>query len=472
MLRFKITIIAVCLVSMSIPSLAQQQRPNIIFLLADDLGIGDVGCYGQQKIRTPNIDALALSGMKFTQFYSGSTVCGPCRSSFMTGLHTGHTPVRGNRGVQPEGQYPLPANTNTIARMLQANGYITADFGKWGLGGIGTDGIPLKQGFDIFYGYNCQTLAHNYYPDHLWSNNDRIELPNKTKDSVYSADLIQQNAMKFIHQEHRQPFFLYLSYTLPHAGLNLPRDSVYWNYVKQFNDAPLKETAGVKQYESGPFEPYPHAAYAAMVARLDKYVGEIKASLKKQGLEENTLFIFTSDNGPHKEGGNDPEFFNSNGIYRGRKRDLYDGGIHMPFIASWKGRIPSNSTSNQLAAIWDMFPTFLSAAGVRSSATIDGISLLPTLLNKNGQQVQHEYLYWEFHEEGGKQAVRWGKWKAIQLKVSEKTDGPIELYDLEADPSEKNNIAAQQPAIVKQMVAYILAAHVSNKDWPLLKSEK
>jgi arylsulfatase A len=448
-----------------------QQKPNIIFLLADDLGIGDIGCYGQQKIRTPNIDALAKDGMKFTNFYSGSTVCGPCRSSFMTGLHTGHTPVRGNKGIKPEGQYPLTANTNTIARMLQANGYTTADFGKWGLGGIGTDGIPLKQGFDIFYGYNCQTLAHNYYPDHLWSNNDRIELPNKTRDSVYSADLIQQNAMQFINQKHNKPFFLYLSYTLPHAGLNLPRDSVYWNYVKQFNEAPLKQVPDKKQYESGPFEPYPHAAYAAMVARLDKYVGEIKAALKKKGIEQNTLFIFTSDNGPHKEGGNDPEFFNSNGIYRGKKRDLYEGGIHMPFIASWKGKINPNTSSSHIAAIWDMFPTFLDMAGVKNDATIDGISMLPTLLNK-GKQSAHEFLYWEFHEEGGKQAVRWGKWKAVQLNVSNEKDGAIELYDLEKDPSEKNNIASINPDIVKKMAAFIAGSHVYNKDWPLLKGEK
>jgi arylsulfatase A len=460
------------LLAITIACIAQaQQKPNIIFLLADDLGIGDVGCYGQQKIRTPNIDSLAKEGMKFTNFYSGSTVCGPCRSSFMTGLHTGHTPVRGNKGIKPEGQYPLPANTNTIARMLQANGYTTADFGKWGLGGIGTDGIPLKQGFDIFYGYNCQTLAHDYYPDHLWSNNDRMELPNQTKDSVYSADLIQQNAMQFINQKQDKPFFLYLSYTLPHAGLNLPRDSVYWNYVKQFNEAPLKEVPGKKQYEYGPFEPYPHAAYAAMVSRLDKYVGEIKAALKKKGIEQNTLFVFTSDNGPHKEGGNDPEFFNSNGIYRGKKRDLYEGGIHMPFIASWKGKIQPNTNSNLIAAIWDMFPTFLDMAGVKKDDRVDGISIVPTLLNK-GKQPQHEFLYWEFHEEGGKQAVRWGKWKAVQLNVSNETDGVIELYDLEKDPSEKNNIASTNPEVVKRIATFIAGSHVYNKDWPLLKEEK
>lgn len=452
--------------------IAQNKKPNIIFLLADDLGIGDIGCYGQQKIKTPNIDALAKYGMRFTQFYSGSTVCGPCRSSFMTGLHTGHTPVRGNRGVTPEGQYPLPANTQTIARLLQNSGYETADFGKWGLGGIGTDGIPLKQGFDIFYGYNCQTLAHNYYPDHLWSNNTRIDLPNKEKDSIYSADLIQQKAMDFINGKHAKPYFLYLSYTLPHAGLNLPRDSVYWNYVKQFNQAPLKENPNEKQYHVGPFEPYPHAAYAAMVARLDKYVGEIMKALKNNGTAENTLFIFTSDNGPHKEGGNDPEFFNSNSIFRGKKRDLYDGGIHMPLIAVWKGKIKPATVSNHVSAIWDMFPTFLEMAGQKNLNSIDGISMLPTLLGKPSIQKQHDYLYWEFHEENGKQAVRWGKWKAVQLNISTTNPKPIELYDLENDPSEANNIAATYSQIVKQMASFITLAHLQNKDWPLLPSEK
>jgi arylsulfatase A len=463
-------VLLLCMLLMSLLAGAQQ-KPNIIFLLADDLGIGDLGCYGQQKIRTPHIDALAKQGMMLTNFYSGSTVCAPCRSSFLTGLHTGHTPVRGNKGMQPEGQYPLPTNTPTIARVLQNNGYTTADFGKWGLGGPGTDGVPLKQGFDIFYGYNCQSLAHDYYPDHLWKNDYKIELPNRGKDSVYSADLIHQNAMRFLNQEHEKPFFLYLSYTLPHAGLNLPRDSVYWNYVKQFNEPPLKEIPGVKQYESGPFEPYPHAAYAAMVSRLDTYVGEINRALKQKGIDGNTLFIFTSDNGPHKEGGNDPDFFNSNGIYRGRKRDLYDGGIRAPFIASWKGRVRPNTQSNMLCAIWDMFPTFLDMAGIRFTTPVDGISILPTLGGK-GTQKQHEYLYWEFHEQGGKQAVRWGKWKAIQLKVSLQNDEPIELYDLDTDPSELHNIAAGHPDIVKKMAGFIAQSHVYNKDWPLLRGEK
>lgn len=449
-----------------------QKKPNIIFLLADDLGIGDVGCYGQQKIRTPHLDALAKSGIQFTQFYAGTSVCAPSRSSFMTGMHTGHTSIRGNKSIKPEGQTPLPANTQTIAKVLQTNGYTTADFGKWGLGGIGTDGVPLKQGFDIFYGYNCQSLAHNYYPDHLWNNNDRIELPNKTKDSIYAADLIHEKAMNFINQKHQKPFFLFLSYTLPHAGLNLPRDSVYWNYVKQFNEAPLQQKPGTKQYESGPFEPYPHAAYAAMVARLDKYVGDIKAALIKQGIDENTLFIFTSDNGPHKEGGNDPVFFNSNGIYRGKKRDLYEGGIRVPFIASWKGKIRSNSISNYVSAFWDLFPTFVEMAGIKQPISTDGISILSTLLNKNKQQKQHEYLYWEFHEEEGKQAVRWGKWKGIQLKVSISNDSPIELYDLEKDPSEQNNVAAANPDIVQQITLFIKQAHTPNKDWPLLRNEK
>ncbi len=452
-------------------SFAQQQKPNIIFLLADDLGIGDLGCYGQQKIKTPNIDALAKKGIRFTQFYSGSTVCGPCRSSFMTGLHTGKTPIRGNRGVAPEGQYPLPENTRTIAKILQQNGYETADFGKWGLGGIGTNGIPNKQGFDVFFGYNCQTLAHNYYPEYLWSNETKINLPNQIKDSIYSADLIQQKAIEYLNQKHHKPFFLYLSYTLPHAGLNLPRDSVYWNYVHQFNEPALQPNPKKKQYESGPFEPYPHAAYAAMVTRLDEYVKQIMHSLEKKGLDKNTLFIFTSDNGPHAEGGNDPDFFNSNAIYKGKKRDLYEGGIRMPFITTYKGKIKPNTTSNQIAAIWDMFPTFLELANVKYKDSIDGVSLLPTLYGKKGQK-QHEYLYWEFHEESGKQAVRWGNWKAVQLNVSTKTPSAIELYNLAIDPSEQNNVANANPLIIEKMAAFIHQAHTENKDWPLLYNER
>jgi len=450
---------------------AQTARPNIIFILADDLGYGDLGCYGQQKISTPNIDALAARGLRFTQFYAGTAVCAPSRASFMTGLHTGHTPVRGNRGFQPEGQFPLPDSTRTIARVLQENGYSTADFGKWGLGYPGSSGVPLKQGFDVFYGYNCQSLAHNYYPDHLWQNDRRVELDaNKTGDSIYSADLIHQQAMQFLQGPKDRPFFLWLSYTLPHAALSVPHDAVYDHYVKMFNEPPRNERE-TKKFEKAAFEPYPHAAYAAMVARLDKYVGDITNEIDRQGIAGNTLIIFSSDNGPHREGGNEPEFFDSNGILHGIKRDVYEGGIRVPFIAAWKGKIKPGGTSNFMGAFWDLFPTFQQAAGIPVSTTIDGLSFLPTMLGNSRQQRQHEYLYWEFHENDGRQAVRWGRWKGVRLNVNKQKDAPIELYDLDKDPSEKNNIAPEHPDIVKKIAALLQQAHVPDKNWPLLPGE-
>jgi arylsulfatase A len=446
-------------------------RPNIIFILADDLGYGDPGCYGQQKILTPNIDALAKQGLRFTQFYAGTAVCAPSRASFMTGRHTGHTPVRGNLGFKPEGQFPLPDSTRTIARDLQDNGYLTADFGKWGLGYPGSTGEPLRQGFSVFYGYNCQSLAHNYYPDHLWQNDRRIELiANKSGDSIYSADLIHRQAMQFLQRPKDQPFFLFLSYTLPHAALSVPHDPAYEYYVKRFNEPPQDESK-TKRFEKAAFEPYPHAAYAAMVARLDKYVGEVVREIDRQGLAGNTLILFSSDNGPHQEGGNEPDFFDSNGILRGIKRDVYEGGIRVPFIATWKGKIKPGATSPFIGAFWDLFPTFQQIAGIPATASIDGLSILPTLLGNDRQQQQHEYLYWEFHENDGRQAVRWGKWKGVRLMVNKQTDAPIELYDLDKDPSEKNNIAAQHPDIVQKIATYLQQAHTPDANWPLLPGE-
>ena len=435
-----------------------QQKPNIIFILADDMGYGDAGCYGQQKIKTPHIDALAAQGLRFTQFYAGTAVCAPSRASFMTGRHTGHTPIRGNLGFKPEGQFPLPDTSVTIATELQQQGYITGDFGKWGLGYPGSTGIPSKQGFGTFFGYNCQTLAHNYYPDHLWDNDTKIFL-DQAKDSVYSADLIHHHAMQFLQQQSgAHPFFLFLSYTIPHAELTVPHDSVFYYYVKKFNEA----------------APYPHASYAAMVARLDKYVGEVVTEINKQHLERNTLIIFSSDNGPHKEGGNDPYFFNSNGGFRGIKRDLYEGGIREPFIACWKGTIKPGTTSDYPGAFWDLFPTFMQLAGtpVTPQQNIDGISLWPILSGHPQEQPQHAYLYWEFHENGGSQAVRWRQWKGVRLNVSQEKDAPIQLYNIDNDPGEKNNIAASHPDIVKKIATIMEEAHKPDKNWPLLAGEQ
>ena len=447
--------------------LAAQQKPNIIFILADDLGYADIGCYGQQKTETPFIDRMAAEGLKFTQYYSGSTVCAPARTCLMTGLHTGHTPIRGNRSYEPEGQTPLPESTITIATLLQQQGYRTAAFGKWGLGYITTTGDPNKKGFDQFYGYNCQSLAHNYYPDHLWNNHNRIDFPANASGAVdYSADIIHHEAMNFLNsQNNNQPFFLYLPYTLPHGDVIAPHDSVYHYYIKKFNETARTPGKNVK----GLFEPYPHAAFAAMVSRLDKYVGEIITAVNKNGLADNTLIIFCSDNGPHKENGGDPDFFQNYGVYRGIKRDLYEGGIRVPFIAYWKGTIQPGVTSQWLT-LWDMYPSFQQLAGLPRTKGIDGISIVPTLLHRGNQQ-QHDFLYWEFHENNGRQALRWQHWKLVKLNVNMADKTTVELYDLDADPGEKNNLATQFPAIVKKMDAMLHKAHVPSPDWPLLPAE-
>ncbi|HLZ88166.1 MAG TPA: arylsulfatase [Puia sp.] len=452
-------------------TLSAQQHPNIIFILADDLGYGEVGYQGQQKIHTPNIDQMVTLGMRFTQFYAGTAVCAPSRASLMTGLHTGHTAIRGNRGYKPEGQYPLPDSSLTIATVLQNHGYTTGAFGKWGLGYPGSTGTPGKKGFTGFFGYNCQTLAHNYYPDHLWENDTRIDLPNtKDKDSVYSGDLIHQHALRFLRDNRDHPFFLYLAYTLPHAALQVPHDSIYNQYITQFNEPPKTPRPDDKQPDYA-FEPYPHAAFAAMVTRLDHYVGDILREVQSLGLAGNTLIFFTSDNGPHQEGGGDPAFFHSSGPLRGIKRDLYEGGIREPFLAVWPGKIQPGATSNHTGAFWDLFPTFEQVAGIPATKSIDGLSILPVLLGQPEKAKTHDYLYWEFHENGGRQAVRQGKWKAVRLNVNTVADPPIELYDLEKDPGEQQNVAAQHPDIVRKMKANMQQAHRSNKDWPLLAGE-
>ena len=466
----RIAIIALLIVFFSQLTEAQKSsKPNIIFILADDLGYGDIGCYGQQKISTPNIDKLAKMGVKFTQFYSGSTVCAPSRCTFMTGMHTGHGDIRGNVTLKPEGQVPLHDSIVTIAMLLKQAGYTTGAFGKWSLGFITTSGDPAKKGFDEFYGYNCQTLAHNYYPDHLWHNHDRIDLSGNLKyDSAYSADLIHQQAMEFLNAKHDRPFFLYLPYTLPHADVIAPHDEVYNYYVKKFNEPSVQPKSTDR--EKHHFDPYPHAAFAAMVSRLDRFVGEIINAVKEKGLEENTLIIFTSDNGPHKENGGDPEFFNSNGGLTGIKRDLYEGGIRVPFIAYLKGTTKAGTINQMPAALWDLFPTFLQLAGVMPTKKVDGISILSAL--KGQSQKQHRYFYWELHESGGRQAVRFGNWKGVKLNVSTTNNSPLELYNLNIDLHEKNNVASQHPEIVKEIEAIMKEAHVPNKDWPLLKDEQ
>jgi arylsulfatase A-like enzyme len=408
--------------------IAEKSKPNIIFILADDLGYGDLGCYGQQKIETPNIDKLSKQGLRFTQFYSGAPVCAPARATFMTGLHTGHSPIRGNKTYKPEGQTPLPDSVVTFANVLQKNGYETGAFGKWGLGFITTSGDPAKKGFDKFYGYNCQTLAHNYYPDHLWNNHEKINFPeNLEGKNTYSEDLIAQQGLNFI-KDSKQTFFAFFPFTLPHAELIVPHDSIYYYYIKKFNEKP---DTSKKKYDRRIRDPYPRASYAAMVTRLDNYVGS--------------------------------------GIFRGIKRDVYEGGIREPFIAYWPGKIKAGITT-QVCALWDMYPTFLELAGIKSPRHVDGISIVPTLMHTRKQR-QHGYLYWEFHENDGRQAVRWNNWKGVKLEVNKNADAPIELYNLAIDPSEAKNVADKNPVIVKKIKELMKEAHVPNPDWPLLPEE-
>jgi arylsulfatase A-like enzyme len=452
-----------------------QQKPNIVFILADDLGYGDIGPYGQQKIKTPNFDRLAREGMCFTSFYAGTSVCAPSRSALLTGLHTGHTYIRGNKEVQPEGQEPLADSVQSYALMLQQAGYATGAFGKWGLGMVGTSGAPDRKGFGTFFGYNCQRQSHRYYPTHLWDNDRKVVLEGNglREKKVYAPELIQEKTLAFIEANKDRPFFLFIPTVLPHAELQGPEDEYYRQYEQRFSETPHKGAdygpgASVGGYAS---VAKPRATFAAMVSRLDAYVGQVLDKLEELGLSRNTIVIFSSDNGPHAEGGADPVFFNSSGGFRGVKRDLYEGGIRVPFIVKWPGKVKAGTRTALPAAAWDLMPTFLQVAGAPAAKATDGISLLPTWLGK-GRQQEHPYLYWEFHEGGGRQAVRAGKWKAVRLKVISNPDGPLELYDLQQDPGEKNNVADKYPAVVKKMNMYMHTAHVESTIFPLTTKRK
>ncbi|TLV00686.1 arylsulfatase [Dyadobacter luticola] len=446
-------------------------RPNIVFILADDLGYGDVGFNGQKLVRTPNIDRLAREGMIFNQFYAGTSVCAPSRSSLLSGKHTGHTYIRGNKSVEPEGQQPIADSVLTVAEVMKKAGYSTAAFGKWGLGPVGSEGDPNKQGFDKFYGYNCQSLAHRYYPNHLWDNDKKIVLEankNLLYSKEYAPDLIQKQALAFVEsQKPTQPFFLFLPYILPHAELIVPDDSIFQYYKGKFEEKPYKGADYGARATSGGYtsQEFPHATFAAMVTRLDLYVGQVLDKLKEKGLDKNTLVIFTSDNGPHIEGGADPAFFNSSGGLRGVKRDLYEGGVREPFAARWPGMIKPGSKSDFIGAFWDILPTFAELANTPSPTNIDGISFTDALKGKPTQK-KHDYLYWEFHEQGGRQAVRQGNWKAVRQKAAGNPDGLVELYDLSKDPAEKTNLTPQFPDKAKELGQIMNKAHVSSAIFP------
>ena len=441
-------------------------KPNIIFILADDLGYGDLSCYGQEKFQTPNLDHLASEGLRFTQHYSGSTVCAPSRSVLMTGQHTGHTFIRGNRGFGEEGQFPLIKNAYTIAELLKDNGYVTGAFGKWGLGSPGSDGDPMYQGFDRFYGYNCQSLAHNYYPRHLWDNLEKviIEVNKDSNEGVYAPFLIQEKALEFIEQNKDTAFFMFVPSIIPHAELFAPEE-----YIAKYRSKylPEKEYFGVDdgpRFRNGAYgsQPESHAAFLAMIEILDQQVGEIVNKVKELGLEKNTIILFSSDNGPHLEGGADPDYFNSNGPLRGYKRDLYEGGIRVPFIVWWPGHIEPGTESDHISAFWDMYPTFAELSGAELPDSIDGISLMPTLTGK-GLQLQHEYLYWEFHERKGRIAVRKGNWKGVRYNVKTDPDSPLELYDLSKDIEEQDNVTEDYPEIVKEIESIFKKARTESE---------
>jgi arylsulfatase A-like enzyme len=449
---------------------AEPTKPNIVYILADDLGYGDLSVYGQTHFQTPNLDKMASEGMLFTQHYAGTTVCAPSRSSLITGQHTGHTPIRGNKGWEPEGQWPIPDSTFTMAEMLKEAGYVTGAFGKWGLGFIETEGDPNKQGIDEFYGFNCQSLAHNYYPGHLWDNHEKVILEGNTGDKFeqYAPELIHKRALQFIEKNKDKPFFLYYPNTIPHAELLLPEENLAEFRGKFLPEKEFKGAEpGDKNFREGPYgtQPESHAAFAAMVTLLDKQVGEVLAKLKELGLDKNTIVMFSSDNGPHLEGGADPDYFESNGPLKGYKRDLYEGGIREPMIVWWPGKIEAGSKTDHVSAFWDVMPTVAELAGIEAPENIDGISFLPTLLNKEGQK-EHDYLYWEFHEKGGRKALRKGNWKLVQYNVLDPEKTTMELYDLSNDIGEENNVATENPAIVSELVELMNSARVESVDFP------
>ena len=460
--------ILVCLASTT------QAKPNIIWIMADDLGYGDIGCYGQKKIRTPSLDRMAKEGLRFTQFYAGATVCAPSRSVLMTGQHTGRTWVRGNAGRKMEIQ-SLRDRDITVAEMLKKAGYQTALCGKWGLGdvGRGASGLPNRQGFDHFYGYLNQVHAHNYYPEFLWRNRKKVMLRNvvkkngrgyggfrggyATKRVDYSHDLVMKEAQEWIQKHHQKPFFLYLALTIPHANNEGTRGTKNGQEVPDYGIYAKKNWAA------------PDKGQAAMITRMDADVGRLMELLKKLGVARNTLVIFTSDNGHHREGGNRPEFFDANGPLNGMKRNLTEGGIRVPTIAWWPGTIKANRTSDHIGYFGDLMATACDIAKVdlpKPSAGMDSISFLPTLEGKSDKQQQHKYLYWEFYERGSKQAVRFGKWKAIRKPMF---TGNVQLFDLSKDIGEKKNIAQQHPGKVKEAIAYMKQAHVPNANWKVRK---
>ncbi|WP_208300360.1 arylsulfatase [Prosthecobacter fusiformis] len=447
------------------------ERPNLIWIMADDLGYGDLGCFGQKVIATPNLDRMAAEGMKFTHFYAGATVCAPSRSVLMTGQHHGHTRVRGNAGKMNPAAQALKEGDVTVAKVLKDAGYQTALIGKWGLGdeGAAETGLPRKQGFDYFYGYLNQSHAHNHFPDYLWRNETKEPLSNivtpvgengggyATEAVHFSDDLFADEALKYVTENKDAPFFLYWSMVVPHANNERNRE--------------LKDGAEVPDY--GPYAdkdwPTPDKGQAAMIARLDSYVGRMLDLLKKEGLAEKTLVIFTSDNGPHDESNHDLTRFNPSGPFTGIKRSLTDGGIRVPMIAWLPGQVKAGTESGHVASFADWLGTAADLAGAKAPDKIDSISFKPALLGQEGQG-KHEFFYWEFHEGGFKQAALYqGRWKGIRQGGP---DAMVALYDQQNDVSEKINVAKEHPEIAEKIGAYLKTARTELPEWePRWKQE-
>ncbi len=460
-------------------------KPNIIYILADDLGYAELGAYGQEKIETPNIDALAKNGMLFTQHYSSAPVCAPARYMLMTGKHAGHAYVRSNsewgergdvwnyramaKDSVLEGQRPMPEGTVTIAARLKEAGYATGMIGKWGLGAPNTQSIPNEMGFDFFLGYNCQRQAHTYYPLFLYKNRNRLHLANDTVApntklpkgadptkpesytdftlNEYSPDIMFEGMTDFVEENKNHPFFMYWASPIPHVALQAPERWVDY-YIKKFGEEePYLGDRGYFPHKN------PHAAYAAMVSYLDENIGKLVQQLKDLGIYENTLIVFTSDNGPTYNGGSDSEFFDSAKPFQGTrgrgKGFLYEGGIRVPMIASWPGKIKSGSTNDHVSAHYDMMATFADIAGYEAPENTDGISFLPTLLSHDNQQA-HEFMYWEFPSSGGQVAIRMGDWKVLRRNLKSKEKPTLELYNLKDDPTETTNFADAHPEIIKK----------------------
>lgn len=469
-----------------------QPLPNIIYLYADDLGYGDLGCYGQKHIRTPRLDQLAAEGMRFTDHYSSSNVCAPARASLMTGKHQGHAGSRNNYEVLPWGQYPLPSSEVTIATLLKQIGYATAAIGKWGLGPVGSEGDPANHGFDLFFGYNCQRHAHTYYPSFLLRNDRRIDLRpwngevprternflqtrayaevegdpreffSRFKGEMYSPDLMIQEALRFVRENRNGPFFLYYPTTVPHVALQVPEDSLMEYLALAWDDKPYLGEGYLPH-------PAPRAAYAAMITRMDRDMGRIIDLIDELGLTEDTIFMFSSDNGALRNRlGVDSNFFQNHGPLRGEKGNFYEGGIRVPMIARWAGKIPSGTVTDLPTAQYDVLPTLLELIGRPDLIPdgIDGISFAPTLLGRAEEQHRHEYLYWERSTAGGQQAVRMGQWKAIRHADGDRP-GTIELYNLADDIGEQRNVASQYPEIVERIEEIMRENHVPHPAFPL-----